>query len=179
MTHDQTANRAQKADASTEAPDARTQTGPQHGDTAEGSRPLFARTRAVGRTVWRATLGAAVTVEHRTARFFNRMVEKGARYQSQRARDHSGDDQAHSADTAARPSAVERLQHLEHSIEDRLDKGRDNTLHWMGVPSRKDFAALEQKIEELTRALEEVQAQRQPRASSGRRQNSRAKTAAH
>lgn len=132
--------------------------------------PRSAQLQAAMGTLWHAIQGATITAGHRASELFERLAEKGAEYQRSRARtnrDHSSSGQSatHSAEPgdqgASRPSAVERIHTLEHTLEDRLDKGRDSTLHWIGVPSNKAFEALETRVEILAQAVESLQRQRQ------------------
>ena len=119
----------------------------------------FERGRQLAQTLWRATLGATITAQHRTAKMFNRLVEKGTRYQHLMAK---AQEHAPPAEEPAEPrlSTVERIHNFEHSIEDRLDKGRDSTLHWIGVPSYKEFDALVAKVDSLAHAVESLQSER-------------------
>lgn len=123
--------------------------------------------------IWQAGLGAALTLESRSSDVFHRLAKKGARYQSLQRRRREQQrvevvdaaahaDQAHSF----RESASERINHLEHSLEASLDRGRDNTLHWIGVPSRKDFEALEKQVDALTHQLAAIQKQLDDRAAA-------------
>jgi outer membrane murein-binding lipoprotein Lpp len=67
---------------------------------------------------------------------------------------------------APKLTAVDKINHLEHSIENSLDRGRNSTLHWIGVPSQSEFnelakrvELLSEKVEFLEQELEESQAQ--------------------
>lgn len=129
----------------------------EEGDPANERR--WARSRALGENLWHATLGTTVSVRRRARKHYRRLVNRGARYQRLRAHftrsDRGGADAPPpQAEPAPRVSAVERLHNFEHNLEDRLDRSRDNTLHWIGVPSRKDFEALEQKVEILNQELQ-------------------------
>ncbi len=111
------------------------------------------RTRSALNTLWKASVGVAVTAQHRSGKFFKRMAEKGERYQNLRAQPQEQATVERQAD-GTKLSAVERIHNLEHRIEDRLDRGRDSTLHWIGVPSNKEFEELQHKVEELSKLVE-------------------------
>ncbi len=132
----------------------------------EISSPFFKTVKQLGTTVVHATVGAVITIEHRTAKWFNRLVEKGARYQYQsNTQDRAADElraseklkKKEKAERNPKPRAVDRIHNLETSIEHSLGKGRTNTLHWMGVSSRNDFTVLQQQVADLTQQVEELQ----------------------
>lgn len=116
------------------------------------------RARKLATSLWQASLGIVVTLEHRGIKWFNRLVEKGARlqYQANSKADQEPAEQAQ-ATTSARLRAVDRIHDLEHSIEHGLEKGRDKSLHWIGVPSRDDFEALTKQVEDLTNRVEQME----------------------
>lgn len=122
---------------------------------AQGNADTPSRPRAALSTLWKASVGAAVSAQHRSGKFFKRMVEKGERYQYRRAQPHE-QTAADQPATGNKLSASERIHNLEHRIEDRLDRGRDNTLHWIGVPSNKEFEELQHKVEELSKHVESL-----------------------
>ena len=142
-------------------------------DQAGAGNRRFARGRALGENLWNAVLGTAVSVRHRARRRYHRLARKGARYQRLRAHYKAVNQPQARPEPAPRISAVERLHTIEHNLEHHLDRGRDNTLHWIGVPSRKDFEALEQKVETLSAALEELRgATPEQKTAPGRRKAS-------
>lgn len=146
----------------------------QRQDDVSGSSPIgTSRIRKTARTLWQAGLGAALTVESRASDVFHRLAKKGARYQSLRRRQTGqqpvATDEADNTEfqsRSIRESASERIHHFEHSLEASLDRGRDNTLHWIGVPSRKDFEQLENQVEALTHLVAAMQRQLDDSASA-------------
>lgn len=133
--------------------------------SVSASRPArMSKLRQTAQSLWQAGLGAALTIESRAGDAFRRLVKKGARYQSLRQRRRHRNEAAEiEASTeharTLKASASERMHHIEHSIEASLDRGRDNTLHWIGVPSRKDFDALEKQVDALTHLVATMQGQ--------------------
>lgn len=114
------------------------------------------RTRAALDSLWKASVGVAVTAQHRSGKFFKRMAEKGERYQHLRAQQPHEQATAEQQADNSKLSTVERIHNLEHRIEDRLDRGRDSTLHWIGVPSNKEFEELQHQVEELRQQVESL-----------------------
>ncbi|MEE8057261.1 MAG: phasin family protein [Pseudomonadales bacterium] len=118
----------------------------------------FERTRTVARTLWQACLGAAVTLEHRTAKYFNHLAAKGARFQyHSKVQEKSASQQTDGLEKPARGKlwSVDRM----HDIEQSLDKGRNNTLHWIGVSSRNDLSAMSKRVDELTEKIQQMEQQ--------------------
>lgn len=121
--------------------------------------------------LWQAGIGAAITLQHRGAKSFHHLAEKGARFQSRRQRRQQAEADSEAvavAQHSLREAASERMHSIEHSIENSLDRGRDNTLHWIGVPSRKDFEALSAQLESLTRTVAALQRQLQGEGTAER-----------
>lgn len=131
---------------------------PQTADPPSNServQPVGALSRA-GRTLWQAALGGMVGMQQRTGKAFNRLVHKGASYQ--RLSRHEGrTEKAAPAAQQPRLRPAQRLHQLEHRLEDRLDKGRDNTLHFIGVPSKHDFESLQREVADLKRLIQQLQ----------------------
>lgn len=127
------------------------------------TRRVLRRSHRAARRLWQASLGVAVSARDRASRAYNHLVEKGEQHQQQRREQQAAEARS------LKDAAADRINNLEHTLEDRLDRGRDNTLHWIGVPSRKDFEALEAKLEALTEQLQRLQSQSEPRAARSHR----------
>ena len=144
---------AELFDSSPQAADIE-QPGPSTTEEQEIQSLSFERTRSIARKVWQASLGAAVTVEHRTINYFNHLVEKGAHFQHHADKNSSTEGNIQPEKTGESRSAtlraVNKIHDIEHSIEHGLDKGRMNTLHWIGISSRNELSALNSKVDELT-----------------------------
>lgn len=110
-------------------------------------------------TLWYALLGAGLSFSERSSRAFDELVEKGAAFQNQAGLPPSSSPEEDLRAQEETSSAVDRLQRLETQLEDRLDKSRDSTLHWIGVPSWKDFATLQQEVENLRQRIQQLEAQ--------------------
>lgn len=123
----------------------------------------FERTRDTARKLWQASLGAAVTLEHRSIKYFNQLVEKGAKFQYLTSENQSAAGDSETGKTSRTRSAtlraVDKMHDIEHSIEHGLDKGRANTLHWIGVSSRNELSELSKKVESLEVEVKDLQQQ--------------------
>lgn len=158
----------QAADISSNAPEAEaTATETVTEVVAEDQSLKFERSRKIAKTLWQGLLGTAITVEHRTAKMFKRLVEKGARFQYHnqyvQAQTELKDGDIENPQTTEKVTtklrAVDRMHSIEHSIENTLDKGRSNTLHWIGVPSRDDIGEINAQVKILTEKVNSLEEQ--------------------
>lgn len=167
MAQSQARNKAQDSEAPNlkSVEQAQTTTGDDSGgiEQPQPSISTVARGRQMARTLWQATLGMTLTARRRSDKVFQRMVRKGAHYQAMRAEqqrhDHSDSDSNQGGHGSLKEAASERFHELEHSLENQFDRGRDNTLHWIGVPSRRDFEALEKRVDALAQMVAIMQQQ--------------------
>ncbi|MEE8059004.1 MAG: phasin family protein [Pseudomonadales bacterium] len=130
----------------------------------EEQSPKIARlingARNAVKTLWRANLGAAILLEKNSVTLFSHLVEEGAQFQN-RAKDEVGKTMGAVKKSAlgAKNKATGKIHNFEHKI----DTGVNNTLHWIGVPSRNDFESLTGKVNELSESLTTLTQQlRQP-----------------
>ncbi len=138
-----------------------------HQDTSsepEEQSLRFERSRNLAKTLWQATLGTAITLEQRGAKAFNRLVDKGAKFQGQNNQVKSTHTGENTSEKSAKLRAVDRIHDLENKIEHGLDRGRNNTLHWIGVPNREDFETLNQQLKVLTEKVEMLEKKNQSSA---------------
>lgn len=98
--------------------------------------------------VWLAGLGALAVAENEGSRLFRNLVKKGETFDKQsRARLQKAVDRTLERVTDARTATVGR-------IEDRFDDGVSAVLGRLGVPTKRDIAALTRRVETLTHAVE-------------------------
>lgn len=125
---------------------------------------LFGRAKQVTQFGIKIGIGAVVLGRRSGKELLDRLVDEGASYQQHAGGDPLPDgtaetlaEQGGSARTnsSVRAKAVDRI----HDLEKRLDSGVNNTLHFIGVPSRKDFEQLESMVNELTHSFGDLTAQ--------------------
>jgi len=96
-----------------------------------------------GRGVYLATLGAISVAEEETRGMFDRLVERGERFEK-KERLVSG--------------ATERVRRLGQSVEGTFQRTVAGTLHQAGIPSREEISKLTQRVEGLTRKVNRLKA---------------------
>lgn len=97
------------------------------------------------RKVWLAGLGTVAVVEDEVRGVFDSLVEKGASFRSTRAR---------SEDRLA--EARSTVGELGQKVERKIQATVASTLHRLGVPTRDEIHALIDRVEALTRKVEEL-----------------------
>lgn len=130
--------------------------------------------KLIAAKLWYALLALTVTTQHQVKKIFNRLVKKGRRLKvklkAKQVKRQAMNQQVDLAKSESKQklTAVDKIHHLEHSIEDSLDRGRNNTLHWIGVPSQSDFNELTHQVELLSEKVEFLE---QELEQSGKPQN--------
>lgn len=109
-----------------------------------------------GRNVWLAGLGVVAEAETQGKELFETLVKKGETFE---ARYKKGIDET--VDNAG-----ERLKKARSWVETRTDKSLEGVtdaftraLHRFGVPTREDIRTLSERVEQLTRKVESINAQ--------------------
>ena len=105
--------------------------------------------------VWLAGLGALATAEEEGGKLFQSLVTRGKKYERtiKKPVDQAA---ANLTDTVkgtvkdVRGRAGKTVKKIEQAFDDQID----TALHRIGVPTRKEIAALSRKVEKLTKALE-------------------------
>ncbi len=97
------------------------------------------------RKVWLAGLGTVAVVEDEVRGVFDSLVEKGRKFQSTRSRVD---------DTVA--EARNAVGGLGQKVEQKIQATVASTLHRLGVPTRDEIHALIDRVEALTRKVEEL-----------------------
>jgi len=115
---------------------------------------------------WYACLGAALTVEESVTDFSKKMAVKGAgvdlkpalitkRFEAPKAKiDH--------ARAEFKSKAQEKIVGVEHA----LDEGVNRSLHFIGVPSRKDMNQMTSLMQDMAESITELSTQLQNQKST-------------
>ena len=115
--------------------------------TKKTERPT-AMARESVEQVWLAGLGALAMAENEGSKLFKTLVKKGEALDKQgRARLQKAVDRTMARVSDARTATVGR-------IEGTFDDGVSAVLGRLGVPTRRDIAALTRRVETLTHAVE-------------------------
>ena len=121
---------------------------------------LFSRTRHASKTLYRASIGMIITAEQKLGKWFHRQVEKGEHYQQHVEKKHAASKSSTASKSATKSTTAPKPKSIKlkatdkiHDIEHSLEKGRSNTLHWIGVPSRNDMDTLQQQVAQLTKQM--------------------------
>ena len=106
-----------------------------------------------GREVWLAGLGALATVEEEGSKLFGRLVDRGAEFEEERRRELK------EAGEKAREQGDEALAQIEEASEETQSLLMDtvNTaLERFGVPTRSEVDRLSERVESLTKQVDEL-----------------------
>lgn len=99
--------------------------------------------------IWLAGLGAFARAEEEGSRFFDTLVDIGRSLESS-AQDKS-ESRVEEIKERVRSRTGETMDKMEEAFDDRLNKA----LSRLGIPNKREVEALEQRVRELTAALEE------------------------
>jgi len=105
--------------------------------------------------IWLAGLGAVALTEEKGTEFFKGLVERGESYKIKMP----GEEQLKEVKeklTDARDKAKERAGSTFDKVEGKLDDAVSGAMRRLGVPSRDEIATLTQRVEELTRVVEQL-----------------------
>ena len=114
-----------------------------------GTTDLLVQVRSVGRSLWLAGLGALGTIvdlDRGSRERFDHLVERGrpvAERQMQRV-DEIGD------------RASGKLRAARELVRDQVRYDTDRVLARLGVPTREDWSTLAQRLEALSRKIDEL-----------------------
>lgn len=113
---------------------------------AGGTRDL----RKYTHQIWLAGLGAFARAEEEGSRFFDTLVEVGKELEN-KTRDLS-ENRVEELKERVRSRTGETMDRMEKAFDDRLNKA----LSKLGIPNRREVEALQQRVQELTAALEHL-----------------------
>jgi len=98
--------------------------------------------RQTGRDVFLAGLGVVAATEEEARGFFDRMVDKGKTYEQDEDRLFG--------------KAAHEFKELGERLEERVRKSVTTTLNRAGVPSRDEIQRLTERVEVLTRKVDQL-----------------------
>jgi len=109
-----------------------------------------------GRSVWLAGLGALVTIEKRTKAVLDDLVSKGERFQEESELAKRLQPAAEKVKKTVEPAA-QKVRQAGNLVEERVQRTIGETLHRLGLPTRDEIGTLIDRVEKLTRKVDELQ----------------------
>ena len=106
--------------------------------------------REAGRNLWLASLGTAASIEQGSRQLFDRLVARGE------ARRPEGFTGLSATLQETKTNVTERVKGLGQKAEDRLEEGVSSAMKRLGVPVREDFEILIDRIEQLSRKVDDL-----------------------
>lgn len=106
-----------------------------------------------GREVWLAGLGALATVEEEGSKLFNELVERGQTYEDERQTELK---KASEKVSEQRDKALEQLEEAGEETRSALANTVNSALERFGVPSRTEVDRLAEKVDTLSRQVEDL-----------------------
>jgi len=106
-----------------------------------------------GREVWLAGLGALATVEEEGSKLFNRLVDRGQEFEEERK------DEIEDVSEKARKQRNEALAQIEEAGEETrtlLTNTVNRALERFGVPTRSEVDRITERVETLSRQVDEL-----------------------
>jgi poly(hydroxyalkanoate) granule-associated protein len=131
---------------------------------------LASAVRASAHQIWQAGLGAFAKAQEEGGRVFSKLVKEGTDLQK-RSRSMAGDKVSEVTGTVSKVAdgvgkqASGSWDKLEQVFEDRVARA----LATIGVPTRKDIAALDKRIEQLSKAVAALSGKKAPVAAKAAR----------
>lgn len=110
---------------------------------------------------WYGCLGAAVTAEERLVDFSKRMAVKGASVDLKPSLISRTFDTPKAKITHASSELKYRAQEKITDVEQALDEGVNRSLHFIGVPSRKDMDQMTCLMKDMADSITEISSQLQ------------------
>ena len=100
--------------------------------------------------IWLAGLGAFARAEEEGSKFFDTLVDVGKDLES-RTKDKS-ESRVEEIKERVRSRTGETMDKMEKAFDERLNKA----LSKLGIPNKREVESLQQKVNELTAALEDM-----------------------
>ena len=110
----------------------------------DNSKKVVDEARNAGRNAYLAGLGVYATAEEETKGFFDRLVEKGEKYEDEKG--------------SFTQRAADQVRKTGQKVEDRVESTVSETLNRVGVPSRDEIRTLIERVEKLTQKVDEINA---------------------
>lgn len=113
--------------------------------------------RQSAQKIWLAGLGALAVAEQEGTKLFNRLVDRGAAYESE------GRERAKETGEAAKEgakAAARSARDAAREVQDAFERSMERLLQRTGVPSRDEIQRLTAKVEELNAKIAAMEARR-------------------
>ncbi|RMG49280.1 MAG: hypothetical protein D6718_00075 [Acidobacteria bacterium] len=110
----------------------------------------------VGRNAWLAGLGAVATVEERAKSLLDELVAKGESFEKESELGKRLQPAAERVRRTVEP-AVNTVKKAGSAVEQQIQRTVSETLHRLGIPTRDEIGTLINRVEKLTRKVEELQ----------------------
>lgn len=119
----------------------------------ENATQLSRKIKDSARQIWLAGLGAYTKAEEDAGRFFEKLVKEGEEIEM-KTRDVVEKQIKAVEDTVV--GVKSKASGTWDKLENVFDQRVSQALHRLNIPTKAEFDALSEKVEELTRALEEL-----------------------
>lgn len=106
-----------------------------------------------GREVWLAGLGALATVEEEGTKLFNRLVDRGQEFEDERRHEL---EEAKEKVREQGDEALEQIEEAGEETQSMLAESVNSALERFGVPTREEVDDLADKVDHLSRQVEEL-----------------------
>lgn len=124
--------------------------------------------------IWLAGLGALATAEEEGSKLFTALVSKGKQYESSVKKPvDRATAQVKGTVKDVRGRAGKTVKKIERAFDEQVDAA----LHRVGVPTRKEIAQLNRKVQRLTDAIEGKPRKSAKKKTAIRKKKTTAKTA--
>lgn len=100
--------------------------------------------------IWLAGLGAFSRAEEEGGKLFENLVKVGEELE------HKTREIADVATTDIKDKVIEKASDTREKVERAIDERLHTTLSRLGIPSQKDFEALSDRMDQLTRVIEQL-----------------------
>jgi poly(hydroxyalkanoate) granule-associated protein len=124
--------------------------------------------------IWLAGLGAMATAEEEGGKLFSSLVDRGKKYESTIKKPvGQATTQVKKKVKDVRGRAGKTVKKIERAFDEQVDAA----LHRVGVPTRKEIAALNRKVQRLTEAIEGKRRKAAKKKTPAKKTTARKKTA--
>lgn len=121
--------------------------------TEKDARKELAAVQESLHRIWLAGLGALSRAEEEGGKVFKNLVERGEEYEK---KSRTGLENVMSKVEAKAGAAREKAETTWNKVEGKVDDLVTAALRRTGIPSREEIATLTQRVEELTRVVEQL-----------------------
>lgn len=125
---------------------------------------------------WYTALGSALTLEENVSEFSKKMASKGEKVELKaKSKITKKFDVRKTKLTSASEDIKSKAQGKMDDVEQIFDKGVNKSLHFIGVPSRKDMDQMTMLMKDMADSINELSSQLQEKKSTTTTASSRAK----